>query len=287
MGNQYPYKMASQEFITSAPSKLLEPYIHFYFQQKVSIGNQINPAQDRQVTLPTGCTFMGFNFSDPLEFNSWGQGSCLVKCPVYFSGQFDSLYSFDYPESLELFGVVLRPTTAGLLTKMPINELRNSVVEADYHIDKNVRELHEKMTEAHFNRRIYQFEQWFCSHVLSTRQDSLFTDWAVEEIIKRKGIINTKTLAKTLKVSERHLQRSFKERIGLRPHRYATIVKVNHIVNEFNSTNVPLIDLLCQYEYYDKAHFRKQFRALTQTTLASYLGFQNETAQSFLNQITF
>ncbi len=279
--------MAIQEFVTGAPSKLLEPYVSFYFQQRISNCRQDNPNQNRQTTLPTGCTFLGFNFSDSLEFNIWNKCLHLLDYPVYLSGQFDSLYSMDYSKNVDLFGVVLRPTATRQLTKMPINELRNSVVEADYHIDKNLRELHEKMDRASFSSRVQQFEQWFSSQVLSTRQDSVFTDWAVEEIIKRKGIISTNALAKMLKVSERHLQRSFKERIGLRPHQYATIVKVNHIVNDFNHTDTPLIDLLCQYEYYDKSHFRKQFRALTQTTLSSYLGFQNEAAQSFLSQIAF
>ena len=279
--------MASQEFITRLPSKVLEPYIHFYFQQRISVDKRDNPLLFEQTTLPTGCTFIGFNFSDAIEFKRSNRNMDLIDYPIYFSGQYDSLYAMELPQNADLFGVVLRPTATSRLTKIPICELRNSSIEADYHIDKKLSQLHEMMAETDFNGRIEQFEQWFGSQVFSTRQDPVFTDWAVEEIIKYKGVISTNKLAKSLKVSERHLQRSFKERIGLSPHKYATIVKINHIVNDFNSTKVPLIDLLYQYEFYDRSHFRKQFRALTQTTLASYLGFQNEAAQSFLNQIAF
>lgn len=279
--------MESPEFITCAPSKLLEPYVNFYFQQKNSSGKQDSPQQNQQTTLPTGCTFLGFNFLDHLEFDIWNGPTYLVKCPIYFSGQFDGLYSFTYRKKLDLFGVVLKPTAVKLLTKMPVSELKNSVVEADYHISKDLRTLHEKISELPIEQRIQQFEQWFTTLISCISQDPLFTDWAVEEIIKQKGVISTNKLAKALKVSERHLQRAFKDRIGLRPHKYATIIKINHIVNDFNRGNSQLIDLLCQYEYYDKSHFRKQFKALTQTTLSSYLGFQNKAAQSFLSQIAF
>ncbi|MGP1993021.1 helix-turn-helix domain-containing protein [Zobellia laminariae] len=279
--------MAFHEFITKSPSKVLVPFISFYFQQRFSDNKQDDSHQFRQVTLPTGYNFIGFNFSNPIEFDIWGQSSSLVNYPIYFSGQYDSLYSIDFSRNADLFGVVLRPTATRHLTKMPINELRNSVIEGDYHISKDLKELHEKIANTSFQRRIQQFEQWFMTKFRSTRQDAVFTDWAVEEIIKHKGVITTNMLAKELKVSERHLQRSFKERIGLRPHQYATIIKINHIVNDFNRNNMNLIDLLCHYQYHDKSHFRKQFKALTQTTLASYLGFQNEAAQTFLNQIAF
>lgn len=241
----------------------------------------------KQHTLPTGYTFIGFNFSNPIEFEICNQSPCLIDFPIYFSGQCDSFYSINFFKKTDLFVVVMHPTTISRLIKIPVNELRNSVFEADYHISKGLRKLHEKMDGTPFTDRIWQFEQWFVSFIGQAQQDIVFTDWAVAEIIKRKGVITTNSLAKALKVSERHLQRSFKERIGLCPHQYATIVKVNHIVNDFNCSNASLIDLLCQYEYHDKSHFRKQFKQLTQTTLASYLGFQNKAAQTFLNQITF
>ena len=278
--------MATREFITKAPSKLLEPYVYFYFQQKISGDRQKNPHLYRQTTLPTGCTFLGFNFNGSLVFDYRDQVG-LIDYPVYISGQQDRMYAMEMPQDSDLFGVVLKPTTACRLTRIPISELRNFAIEANYHLDKSLKELHGKMMGSDINSRVLLFEQWLGSQVLKQRQDPVFTDWAVEEIINRKGIIHTNTLAQTLKVSERHLQRAFKERIGLRPHQYATIVKVNHIVNDFNRTKAPLIDLLCQYEYYDKSHFRKQFRAITHTTLSSYMGFQNEAAQSFLKQIAF
>ncbi|WP_106791154.1 helix-turn-helix domain-containing protein [Aquimarina sp. Aq78] len=279
--------MASQEFITHKPSKLLEPYISFYFQQKILNNEQDGNFLYKQHTLPTGYTFIGFNFSNPIEFEICNQSPCLIDFPIYFSGQCDSFYSINFFKKTDLFVVVMHPTTISRLIKIPVNELRNSVFEADYHISKGLRKLHEKMDGTPFTDRIWQFEQWFVSFIGQAQQDIVFTDWAVAEIIKRKGVITTNSLAKALKVSERHLQRSFKERIGLCPHQYATIVKVNHIVNDFNCSNASLIDLLCQYEYHDKSHFRKQFKQLTQTTLASYLGFQNKAAQTFLNQITF
>lgn len=279
--------MVTPEFIIYPPSKLLEPYIHFYFQQRILGNKKDNPLLYKQTTLPTGCTFLGFNFSGAIDFESWNESIGLIDYPIFFSGQHDSLYAMGLPENTDLFGVVLRPTATSRLTKMPINELRNSAMEADYHISKHLKEVHEKMLRAPFADRIEQFEQWFSTFIGSTRQDAVFTDWAVEEILKRKGIITTRTLAKELKVSKRHLQRSFKERIGLCPHKYAAIVKINHIINDFNRTDTFLIDLLDHYQYYDKSHFRKQFRALTQTTFASYLGSQNQAAQTFLNRIAF
>ncbi|WP_303318293.1 helix-turn-helix domain-containing protein [Flavivirga abyssicola] len=278
--------MSFNQFLTRSPSKIFESYISFYFQQKISGNKQDNPLLYKQTTLPSGCIFLGFNFSNAIEIKSCNQSALLIDYPIYFTGQQNSLYTMELPQNTNLFGVVLHPATASWLTNIPIYELRNSAIEADYHLSKDLRELHDKMANVTLDSRIKLFEQWFTTKIGCAKRDAVFTDWVVEEIIKNRGIISTNILAKTLKVSERHLQRSFKERIGLQPYKYANIVRINNLVNDFNKSDVRLIDLVYDYNYHDKAHFRKQFRKITNTSLASYLDVQNKAATSFLNKIT-
>lgn len=226
--------MATFTFTTQQPSSALEPFIHFYFQQQCRDDGSDTTHQGQQITLPTGCTFIGFVFAAPILFDVWDQSTLRVDYPVFFSGQFDRLYSMKFLGNADMLGVVLRPTAAHRLTSMPISEMCNQTIEADYHVDKSLNELHERMAEVSFSGRIRQFEQWFLARMARTEQHAVFTDWAVETIIRYRGIITTQALAQELRVSQRHLQRSFKERIGLCPHQYANILKLIYLVSELN-----------------------------------------------------
>lgn len=85
---------------------------------------------------------------------------------------------------------------------------------------------------------------------------------AVEIIFHERGAITCKQIAERLHLNERYLQRYFNTVIGLTPHQYIQMVRFNNIFIEITQPRDKqnLIDLAVFYNYYDLAHFNKEFR---------------------------
>lgn len=270
-----------------APSDLLRSYVQFYIQMGPNAAKSHSFYVGRQHNLPTGQIFMGFVFNRAIQVKMHNESGFCANYPVFFSGQIDKLFWFELPEDFELFVAVLKPSTANRLTGMPLDRLRNKAFDAGYHICPQLLELQDRMIEINLEERVLSFEKWLLGKLRFTTNIAIFTDWVSAEIIKSKGVVCVTDLARMHKVSERHLQRTFKQRIGISPHKYATIVKMNNIANDFNHSHVHLIDLLSHYGYFDKSHFRRQFKHFTGTTFASYLELQNANNKAFLQRTTF
>ncbi len=93
------------------------------------------------------------------------------------------------------------------------------------------------------------------------------TDLIYEAIINSSIATPLHEILSQFPVSERTVQRRFRERLGISPKMLSRIVKINHLWNRISSNmKMDYQDLVFMGNYFDQTHFIKDFKAITGET---------------------
>ncbi len=76
-------------------------------------------------------------------------------------------------------------------------------------------------------------------------------------IRERKGMVLVNELAELAGLSERQLQRRFKEEVGLSPKAFCSVVRFNHVYSEMKRTGKLDLDVALACGYFDESHMMK------------------------------
>lgn len=104
---------------------------------------------------------------------------------------------------------------------------------------------------------------------------------ALNEIIRSSGNITLKTLQDNLRLSERSLERRFKQSVGISPKLFARICRFQAALNQLTSGRYDkLSDVAYESGYADHSHFTRTFKAFTGVLPTEY--YQKAKEEDFL-----
>lgn len=213
-----------------------------------------------------------FNLSDPIE--------CIVddSSPVTIAGDFmvGSLarqIQIKPTGFISLFAVKFTPEGLYPFLSMPPVDLSDFCVEIEEVWELNGFGLSKQIhsTSQEFERHIRTFEGFFARRMNDFKTHSSNVEKAVAIIRSHKGQIQVETLAKRLKISSRHLERKFTERIGISPKQLCRIFRIKNVLNHLNPSECDWASLAVANGYFDQAHFIHEFKFFTGQSPLSYL----------------
>lgn len=91
----------------------------------------------------------------------------------------------------------------------------------------------------------------------------------VQDINRQNLNTNAKEIANSLGFSERQVTRYFNKYVGIGVKKYSKIVRMNHLIEQFNSNN--LTELASTFEYFDQAHFNHVFKEVCGKSPTKYI----------------
>lgn len=87
---------------------------------------------------------------------------------------------------------------------------------------------------------------------------------AIQIIIDRKGLISVNETAKFLRISERTLQRKFKQYVGISPKKFAKIIQFQTSLAQISQVTISkLTDVVFENGYADQSHFIRNIKMFT------------------------
>ena len=102
-----------------------------------------------------------------------------------------------------------------------------------------------------------------------------------QKVIYYKGNINVEMAISEIPVSKRHIERIFKQRVGITLVKFIKIVRFHHFMNlKLSNPSISLTELAYQCGYSDQAHFNRDFKSFTGFTPFKYFN------DSYLTKIT-
>jgi transcriptional regulator GlxA family with amidase domain len=147
-------------------------------------------------------------------------------------------------------------------------------------------QLHEQLyNAATFAQKVYLSETWLRQRLQQALTPSPLIQPSLTLIAQTDGQLSMQTVADSLAVSTRQLERLYQTEVGLPPKRFARMMRVRKArailkQNDFQT----LADVAYAHGYYDQPHFIREFKSVVGMTPGDYSYHQQKKHKARLNQ---
>lgn len=244
------------KFDKHLPVDLLKPYIKYFVVSENELENEYK-------VFPSSGLVIGFQYKGQLS--SIKDSSLSKLAPEGVTGISDSFKIFRNSAGIGTILVYFTEIWFACFASNPVNELFNLSLSLDDIFDKNrVIEVQEKLALVTIDKqRIKIVEQFLLSQLKEIQTDKLIME-AVNLIYQSRGTIRIRELNDKLFISQSPFEKRFRKVVGTTPKKFASIVRFNSVLDDLNTKS--LIDICFEYNFFDQAHFIKDFKQFTGDT---------------------
>ena len=142
-----------------------------------------------------------------------------------------------------------------------MSDVKNRFSDVDCYFPKLKREIEPLLFDiTDLNKLIPIAEKHLLSHLHIERENHILND-AVRNIILSQGNIRMSQLGKSICISNRQLERVFKENMGIPPKQFSVLVRYQYLWNHvLFKKDFNVQDEVYQLGYTDQAHLLKDFK---------------------------
>jgi AraC-like DNA-binding protein len=261
------------------PSENLQPFIRYFWVLENS------SADDSTLTfspLADGCP--GIMYQQPDKGTFFLEEDNQQLASIFLYGQTIQPAKMVLTGRVNTVGICLQPHALQSVFGIDAHELTGNCVDLGLVQHKKERVLQEKLLAA---ASIEEQINLISASLLkaaeqnSDKQDAI-TSFAISEITRGKGDISFAELQKQLQLSERTLERRFKQSIGISAKLFSRICRFQESLNQLRKNNYDkLSDIAYENGYADQSHFIRSFKEFTGVSPFDYHKQLKEVAENF------
>lgn len=259
------------------PQEILSPFIECYF-----IWESGDPIENGLVieSPPNGFCSIVINFGSPYILQNRKYEKLTVP-QQFVSGQSIYSYKLYLKGTIGIAGIVFKP--AGLATfwgldSFEFTEERIDLFKAlqQQYVKTYVQKIRDAANPLD---KVKLMEEFMLHHYRVYKPEPDYIDVAANTIVEKNGMLHVYDLLKESCMSRRSFERKFFQKVGLSPKYYARIRRIGYICNLVaGKKKVNWPDVFYEAEFYDQAHFIKDFEEFTGRTPQQYLKENTELA---------
>jgi AraC-like DNA-binding protein len=196
---------------------------------------------------------------------------------------FKDIYS---ENETSLIIVVFRPNGIYQLLGIPATEFQDSIIPVEYVFDYKASVLQEKLHQQNNNELRIELLNHFFRGLINNKlvSNQSIINNSLDFILTNKGDFSVKQLVEYTGYTERHLERKFKECIGLNPKKFGNVIRLHHFLkllkNKSDTTNLTAICYDAGFS--DQSHLIKDFRKHTGISPREYLFNSGKLANNLI-----
>lgn len=253
--------MRFEKFI---PTDQLKPYIKYFVVSENELENEYK-------VFPSSGLVIGFQYKGQLATIKENTENKLNSAGI--TGITDGYKVFKNSAGVGTILIYFTETGFTHFASHPANELFNLSLSLDDVFDGNsVTEVEEKLTIATTDKhRIKIVEQFLVSQLKDIQTDKLIVE-AVKLIYQTNGAIRIKELNEKLSISQSPFEKRFRKVVGTTAKKFASIVRFNTVLDHLN-TSKSLTEICYENNFFDQAHFIKDFKQFTGDTPENFKRF--------------
>jgi len=227
----------------------------------------------RQTIVPDGCMEMIFHYGD-LYKQYIENNNSIIQPRCFVFGQLTQPLDIEPTGETGIFSVRFHPSGFMPFATIPIKEMENKAVSLEKLFAKDGEEIERNILNANTTiERITLIEKFLLSRLANTDLISRIVKSTVETILTTGGQLNVYELSKQLNINRRQLERKFSSAIGLSPKQLSKTIRLQATLKMLlNKQFTSLTALAYEGEYYDQAHFIKDFKEFTGLTPKEFYG---------------
>jgi AraC-like DNA-binding protein len=251
------------------PSKSINWLVRFFWEFEGDF-SALNPY--KQIVSASVCPKLAFQYEGGMFWSENGNVSQLFKSG--FQGQSNSYSQIVTTQKIGIFGAYFNPYALSVILSLPANHFTNHNIEIADLLGIEGSILEEQVLSATNTQQRVRIVSNFIERRLKhlTLEDSNLIA-AVQSIVMQRGAVNIANLSESHFLSQRNLERKFKNLTGFSPKSFARIVRFEECISKATSQNLSLTELAYEFGYYDQSHMIKDFR-----------GFSGISPQNLLNE---
>ncbi len=227
----------------------------------------------KNTIVPDGTMKLIFHYGDTYKHHSKnGEVTILPKC--FLIGQLTKPYVIEPVGVTGSFVVQFKPNGFLPFTSIPIKELKNQAIPLNKLFGEEGIKLGNKVLNAKSTSERIQIVEVFLFKKLADRKNiDKIVKSTIETILNSNGQFSVNEFSKNNKINRRQLSRKFSTAIGLSPKQLAKTIRIQTTLKVLlNEEITSLTDLAYENEYFDQAHFIKEFKEFTGLTPKEFFG---------------
>ena len=239
---------------------------------------------EKQTIVPDGCMEMIFHYGDLYkQYTEIGQSVLQPRCFVI--GQLTKPLEIEPTGATGIFSVRFHPNGFLSFTTIPIKQMENTAIALQTLFGMDGHDLEVKVLRATtIEDRIKQVETFLFNRLTNRENIHRIVKSTVETILTANGQLSIDKLSKQTNINRRKLERHFTLAIGLSPKQLSKTVRLQATLKMLlNKQFSSLTALANEGEYYDQAHFIKDFKELTGFTPKEFYGTKLKMTSFFIS----
>jgi AraC-like DNA-binding protein len=227
----------------------------------------------KNTIVPDGTMKLIFHYGDTYKHHS-KNGEIIILPKCFLIGQLTEPYVIEPIGTTGSFVVQFKPNGFLPLATIPIKEMENTAVPLGKLFGLDGLDIEQKILNANSTFERIQIIEDFLVKLLAERKtiDNVVKA-TVETILKANGQFSVTEFSQTNNINRRHLARKFSSAIGLSPKQLAKTIRIQTALKALlNNQQTSLTDLAYENEYFDQAHFIKDFKEFTGLTPKEFYG---------------
>ncbi|WP_316838999.1 helix-turn-helix domain-containing protein [Pedobacter gandavensis] len=187
---------------------------------------------------------------------------------------------------LNMIVVVLQPHTLFTHFHIPAHELKDHALPLADLFGQEAIDLEEQVLSATtIDKAIAIIEMFLWKRLIGFRTINPELGKAMNLIYQHQGLIRIDQILELVPVTERQLERKFREHIGTSAKRFADTIKFQHLLKLLQKQHdkEKIAELIYRSGYYDQAHLNNNFKRMTGLTPAHYKDAQQLLAINLMS----
>lgn len=228
---------------------------------------------EKQTIVPDGCIEMIFHYRDVYK-QYIENGKSIIQPRCFVIGQLTRPLVIKPTGETGIFSVRFHPNGFLPFATVPIKETENTAVSMEKLFGKDGLEIEKEILNANSTfDRIKLIETFLFNRLTDTETIDLIVKSTVETILTANGQLSVNELSEQLNINRRQLVRKFSSAIGLSPKQLSKTIRLQATLKMLlNKKFTSLTALAYENEYYDQAHFIRDFKELTGYTPKEFYG---------------
>ncbi|WP_447951722.1 DUF6597 domain-containing transcriptional factor [Chryseobacterium koreense] len=229
--------------------------------------------QEMQTIVPDGCMEMIFHYGD-LYKQYTESGNSIIQPKCFVIGQLTRPLTIKPMGETGIFSVRFHPNGFLPFAAIPIKEMENTAVPLEQIFGNAGKKIEQNILNAHSAlERIRLIESFLLNLLTDTAIVDHIVKSTVETILSANGQLSVDELSQQTNINRRQLERKFLLAIGLSPKQLSKTIRLQRTLKMLlNKQFTNLTSLAYENEYYDQAHFTKDFKELTGFTPKEFYG---------------
>jgi hypothetical protein len=253
------------------------------FQPHQNLGSLIKcywtlevPAQgdyQKQLIIPDGCIEMFFILGDDVKRYTT-EDKFIVQPREMVLGQITEPFFIEPTGYVNSFAVRFYPYGFANFVSIPIKKLANKETPLKILFgEKPAQELGQKIKQAaDTNKRIKIVETFLLNKLKDKATIDTIVKTTVDALLLTKGSTPINSILKNDLSKRRQIERKFFKKVGISPKKLGKVIRLQAALKMLlNRPSENLTKVAYDNEYYDQAHFTKDFKEFTGTTPKEFL----------------